>query len=1570
MGSPCVYTFKGKDYSYEGFLGMLHDGGMESLIEEGSLVLGKDKEESLQILQTLKTAMPEKFAGKTGEQVEQQVVENKPVAESLQKKETLEKKSPEKLAIEQKKADIEKRRQEELKDYWDKQFKQLPNENEKEREKNRVTTELRNKGSLIQQLVDKAESFSEEEMRKWLNTNDAIQLLDEFDSNNISNYWELTRQEPEIINKAKKHILEIYTPDIDKINAKYDAELAALEKEKPDEVKAESEKLLSDLKIKKEDAKAKIAEGFSDLADIVGAKKNIVGEERAKVVEAIKKIAEGLVEYAAAKGIELRIAVKEALKGHQEITDDLIDEALTKIEGGKQNATKTGKQQKGNLGKHPGTIQGQRKAGQGKRAEREAKKPEADNSNRNGNGEEKQEITEKEWLKDINKFAEKFKRLTFKELQAARKEIADAIKHLSTAEKKQITRGQALSILNRLTHATSESKFKALQGYVGEVLDKAKYGAQLARAKGIQQKVKEANRGQDSKFGSFKDLADMFEAIDVRQLTYEQVIEFNKISSKILASSKVPNAKFLLQATMLYGDIMKPEKDVSTANDMDSLINKVALLLQMPLDSVRDYISISRALGRARKIYSELINEATDEEREAIESLIGNITDQSNASIGAIEESLNEFKSSFTDYVFAKVNSARALQAASLFDTAEERHFVRRYLDVSHSDLESLSISDLLAFNEGIDNLMEGNITPYMVKDLMTGVNVAHDIKTNTMKAFEAISKSKLWDNLISRGMVDWLRGAGRKVREKLSRNAPKYKLNEGDAILRELMSTQAFRIDTKFGNFSDGKIGKSYADVGAAIQKANMEKERTDKLIHDAYKQFKKGKDAKEEEKLRTWVGFFLIERRWQSSDKFNEKLSEDNAIYNDFVYNKNYANTRKLSDDPRAVDDEKAKFNEFLSFIKNKGFTKEVNGIQVIDIGKVQDYLFNNSGTKALVEAIDKYLDIHKGMNIIASLANGRSISFGSNYFPFRSRDVNKEINFENIKSEIESFTNQAKMVAGSTYEWTEKQMRVEVDPIKAISRYGEDIRRNYFVYPVIREKVMAIKKASRQLSDELIKQDGVTDKNIRTLGDKIAEDIFGRVAMYFNTGIYRNEGRMLKFLEKGTKKALLAKPAKALTEVAANFIRMVISSGSIPVESISRAEKYKDTYKKLISNHMGDKYFSRWAEEVSTPVFTDSETAKWIESKADWFITIADTTIGKPLFANEFLKSFKDATGRDFDEQQFESNPDYEFRYRDEIDRASYNAISRVEELFNNKNPMSNQQLISFIGGLWRPRQNNPVARTMNFLMSFGRNEATQIADSVRKIKYGSAKQRAEGTRDLFSLTASNFMYGVVRKSFSILEGILLYNIFTGGGDDDEEKKADDMKFIDLQKQQLKSGKFYMDYATLKILPDLALGGSSNLFEFSATVADYLIQRAGGLDDDTKQAIKNFFETRYMQQIPVYGMTEKAFIAAAPGYSSEVIRDLISASTSGYDLMQNTYLAVHDGFVSKNFTEKEFVDFVNLINLSMKYYMPNPVTPVIDRRIRQVIFDLRKEELKEEKKRNKQKQAEEKKAKLSGK
>lgn len=138
-------------------------------------------------------------------------------------------------SVEQQKADIERRKEEELDKYWDRQLRQIKDEKEREREVKRVTTDIINARKVADKFLSLVSTKSVDEFHKWIDENpyDAVMLQNELEEHRLTeDLWKYGFDRTSIPyhrNTIDEYLYDFLTTDVDKINAKYEAELKALE---------------------------------------------------------------------------------------------------------------------------------------------------------------------------------------------------------------------------------------------------------------------------------------------------------------------------------------------------------------------------------------------------------------------------------------------------------------------------------------------------------------------------------------------------------------------------------------------------------------------------------------------------------------------------------------------------------------------------------------------------------------------------------------------------------------------------------------------------------------------------------------------------------------------------------------------------------------------------------------------------------------------------------------------------------------------------------------------------------------------------------------------------------------------------------------------------------------------------------------------------------------------------------------------------------------------------------------------------------------------------------------------
>lgn len=1125
----------------------------------------------------------------------------------------------------------------------------------------------------------------------------------------------------------------------------------------------------------------------------------------------------------------------------------------------------------------------------------------------------------------------------------------------SALDKKMIYPGQINAITGRFEKATTVKELKNIIDYIKRTIllgNGAKYKSSLRHARESMDAIIKANRRDKSKFSDVKAAEEAIK-IDLTQLTLEELKDFTKLVKRLFRSPRTPSTEYLHIINDLFGEKQKQVREkTQRIKDIEGLQQYVDDTALIEITDVESYIMFNRRLNLARKraidIFGQLADTPDNTTAKAnIEAKIGDIEKKGEEIGGEFQEQLENFRLAYADFLSSKLTSQETKDGIDGLERKEARFAGMVLVHTPISAIRKLNIAEMLDLNIAIDNLRISELAPYTFHDLIVKLNAINKTDKFLVPALSNINKTARWKRLLDRGLKSsWI-----------ARKHPFGKdENESDQLLFELMKLQSFRMDLFLGNTSlTKKFGRIFSQVGQAVNEANEIKSQTEQQLYDAYQIFAKGKRKNKfwkfqygpDEQLgwRKIIGMFMVERRWQSSEHFKEEnLTKDNASYLNVIFNTEKELHRKHATDSKSFDEDERIYDLFMKLARENDAFKKIGDIEVLDIDKLENVLRSDPGIDALIRTIDKIYEDYKGMHEMATLFNGRGVKFGDKYFSFQSKDKRMQIDDGNILNELLKVDSGARLQTGSTYQWTGAKMYIETDVIPVINSYTEGIRRNYFIYPLLRENIKAIRMAADKIADDNIKQSN-NDNRMSMLGNVIAKALLERTAMYFKTGKYHKEKKMFDILEKGSKKALLAKPAKTVTETTANVIRMAIVMEKLPMSIYARIKENKDFYQTFVSEYIGDKYFSRWADEVNETIYKN-KWAEYAEVAADFFITFADKTVGKAMFVGYFTDTFKSITGKEFSEKEYQDDPSYRFRYAEAIDDATTTALSRVEELFNNKNPLSNAQYLSFFNGLINMRADSGMARVFNFLMSFGRNEANQIVDSVRRYRWSGqgSKERIMAKRDILGVVTSNFMYGILRKMMSITEGIIIAQVSgifgKGGGDDD--------KYIDEQKQQLKSGKFYWDYATKRIALDLILAGSANIYESAATFFLFFLESTYSIDKGTLERFYELYNTRYMDRVPLYGMADRVLISATPSGIQPMVKDFFSTGRSLFDIVDSLWDLHEEGLLS----EKDVYDLVNIWNMGMKYLLFAPSVPIVERKVNQNMYRLRKEHIKQEK------------------
>jgi hypothetical protein len=92
----------------------------------------------------------------------------------------------------------------------------------------------------------------------------------------------------------------------------------------------------------------------------------------------------------------------------------------------------------------------------------------------------------------------------------------------------------------------------------------------------------------------------------------------------------------------------------------------------------------------------------------------------------------------------------------------------------------------------------------------------------------------------------------------------------------------------------------------------------------------------------------------------------------------------------------------------------------------------------------------------------------------------------------------------------------------------------------------------------------------------------------------------------------------------------------------------------------------------------------------------------------------------------------------------------------------------------------------------------------------------------------------------------------------------------------------------------------------------------------------------------------MADRVLISATPSGVQPMVKDFFSTGRSLFDIVDSLWDLHEEGLLS----EKDVYDLVNIWNMGMKYLLFAPSVPIVERKVNQNMYRLRKEHIKQEK------------------
>jgi len=1160
--------------------------------------------------------------------------------------------------------------------------------------------------------------------------------------------------------------------------------------------------------------------------------------------------------------------------------------------------------------------------------------------------------------------ARKQKRYTEKQFTELSSEIWTRLK--IAVNDNHITKGQYRSIIGRVGRVKTPTSRAKLIEYVDKVINGSEWKGQFNKAKSNISKIKKLNKKDKSRFGDAYEEALKFTQIDPAKLTIDELYTFNKIADKIAKSTKAPNATYIDAVNEMFAEKTKDEvqtfeQRIEKAKE-DGTIEKVKKQLIKSTDeyientqdfmdkvsSASGYMTAQLKLNAARKRVQRLASEEliTEAEAQVYYEKIG----KGKEIKGEWEAELEAFRKDYTDMISEMKSYPSTKDAITGLPKIEQPVF-RELFSADRKWMDQLSMRDLLSMENIVENLRAGYVVPeaYALKNR---AEVWRNQNSHTNKAVGIITNTnnKFWNRIKKQGFTNLNSVAGQQFWKTFSKNARK-KFRSKMNMIRLLASTDKFRIDTMLGNFSKRfSLYSQYLGMQLGLQKETATKLEFDKKREAIFKKFTlskkmyknpfKGAELLQRDLKR--IGNFMIEKRHQSQSFFKKgEITELNASRVKEGLEPIPGERSKI--DVTLFDLETNLFTEQFKEAQDNKLTKRVTTkdgktVEVFDIDKYEKWLRKDKDIAKLLDEIENYLEEAKSYTKAATMENGRTFIEEDFYVPYIRKEKGGEITAESVLKEIEQGNFNPKMQAGATYSLKGSKEWLENDISKILHDHTNDILRNYFVKPQVENAMNAIKGSFIAREAELSGKDLISAQILR---DAILTDMKDAVQRYYNSGKYSYElNRWHDRWLRGAKKGMLLHPARIPSELASNVFRATVATSTLPLREITLSGIEKRAYNALHEQYIGPKYWTSFSPEISGY----SVRKKWkkgVIDIADEFIMFSDRAVGIPLFRNQFSRQFEKITGKKFEAKEFIENPDYYIKNREAIEQASVWGVRRLEELFNAKTSLSSAQLVKFGLNTVKADSKHFTVRLLNTLQSFSRNEVEQLRTSARRIASGDAYMVAMGVRDINAVVFSNAIYGILRRGLGTGTAVGSTALMSLLGMDPpplteyEQEEA---------KELLKIEKLKEDFIRNEV--NLVMGGSANAYAWASRIGMYVMKDADFITDDQKEQIYSFMEENmYSRRIPEYGRPETILKATMP-IPSPAIGDLFQGEEAFMDFMN----ALNKAFEGGSITDKEYWQMLNTFNLMLKYSLPNPVSPSVQRMIRRKVRELDEEELTE--------------------
>lgn len=307
-------------------------------------------------------------------------------------------------------------------------------------------------------------------------------------------------------------------------------------------------------------------------------------------------------------------------------------------------------------------------------------------------------------LKDQIKLEARAAREAKGDLNTKRKALAARI--IAARRKGTITAVQARALVNRISKVNLDNPIMVdrLLEYTDKVFDNANYAADMAELRKLQKQAKSRNHT------SMTNVVNQFTSINPEDIPLDRIQDYKEALD------------FLNTRTPFYGNMnevfdemlsYKIAEKFDAVKTKDALMDKYKSIMANEVKTVEDYVALIKDLNAfKRKAFQLLQNDAiTQEEHDDLINGAGETQ-------SVIEKKFASQITKIKKDLIAEIKNQRPKVSRDFSNV--ENDLIRKYLELSDADLESLSPEDLFILNDLLDNISNGEIDNFRFNEIIS----------------------------------------------------------------------------------------------------------------------------------------------------------------------------------------------------------------------------------------------------------------------------------------------------------------------------------------------------------------------------------------------------------------------------------------------------------------------------------------------------------------------------------------------------------------------------------------------------------------------------------------------------------------------------------------------------------------------------------------------------------------------------------------------------------------------------------------------------------------------------------